>query len=646
MALLHHNFTLNQIEHTGTAGQSEEIPDLLPQSNFSISRAAPPLLGGKPSKKRRLPVKATPIAEDRLLIAKATECVSISDITIDMFGKIDLSEDAMQAFRKTAVYAQIRTDKGGIAPIAVNVVGNCIAMEGKGQSLSWLSSVFTFVRKVKAKNGEVYADIRIADDLDETIVRVPVSAFHTDSIKKLSQYGILYAPGAELPLSTYCQQEITKLPTEAAEQNLGLIYQKNQFKFLGYDTGILTTKNSYDGIEAYTKALNDLIADSIPIQYVLAVSMGATVMTALKWDYNLDLHSYCVNLVGLSSTGKTITSKLAASMWGNPNDKKMFTAMMATNNAMYKMLDGRMGVPIFLDECSVSGNVKTDEFGYQIYEEREKHRLNADCTERVSGTWSTIPIMTGEEHFHNSRRSQNGGLAVRIHNADNLVYTTSREHADAISQFFSENYGVLGKIYVKQIIADIDNLKNQYEIARKQMRDRTAVNKNKYTERLVNSYALTYTAAELLQELGITIDIDGIAKIMTEQNKAISSECNIAENAIAAIESYAASHGESSEIIRYGCDGKKPVTSVAITENLVQKIFADAGFQDIKVTIHEIDEAGRLIRQGKGERNGRKSRLSFDGICTTCYQFRLIDLLPLSKPEKRIDKNDFFHYSE
>ena len=83
MALLHHNFTLNQIEHTGTAGQSEEIPDLLPQSNFSISRAAPPLLGGKPSKKRRLPVKATPIAEDRLLIAKATECVSISDITIE-----------------------------------------------------------------------------------------------------------------------------------------------------------------------------------------------------------------------------------------------------------------------------------------------------------------------------------------------------------------------------------------------------------------------------------------------------------------------------------------------------------------------------------------------------------------------------------
>ena len=88
------------------------------------------------------------------------------------------------------------------------------------------------------------------------------------------------------------------------------------------------------------------------------------------------------------------------------------------------------------------------------------------------------------------------------------------------------------------------------------------------------------------------------------------------------------------------------MTSVAITENLVQKIFADAGFQDTKVTIHEIDEAGRLIRQGKGERNGRKSRLSFDGICTTCYQFRLIDLLPLSKPEKRIDKNDFFPYSE
>ncbi|MGN0606621.1 MAG: hypothetical protein ACI4JM_08875 [Oscillospiraceae bacterium] len=134
------------------------------------------------------------------------------------------------------------------------------------------------------------------------------------------------------------------------------------------------------------------------------------------------------------------------------------------------------------------------------------------------------------------------------------------------------------------------------------------------------------------------IDTDGVAEIMAEQNKIITSEYDIAQNAINAIENYVAAHGDNADIIRFGFGGQEPVTSVAITESLVQKIFNDAGFKDIKVAINEIDEAGLLIRQGKGERNGRKSRLSFNGVCATCYKFRLIEPLPVSKPEQKIKK--------
>lgn len=74
--------------------------------------------------------------------------------------------------------------------------------------------------------------------------------------------------------------------------------------------------------------------------------------------------------------------------------------------------------------------------------------------------------MTGEEHFHSSQKSQNGGLVVRIHNAENLIYTTSREHADDICDFIASNYGVLGKIFIEHIISHIDSLQQKYETAR------------------------------------------------------------------------------------------------------------------------------------------------------------------------------------
>ncbi|MGN0606321.1 MAG: DUF927 domain-containing protein [Oscillospiraceae bacterium] len=605
-----------------------------------------------PSNSKKMPMKRAPKCANHIdnenshlpneNVINSSVCDN-KNMKIPMFEETAVTQQTMQSFLESAVTSIKNAGLAGNMPVSVGRIGGCIAMASGEDKLEWLATDFSFVRKVKAINGEMYADIQISDDLSNTIVRVPATIFHSEDIRKLEQYGITVSPGYSLTLSIYCKKILGELPTEAAEQQLGFSYRDSKLSFSGYDTGLLTTQNRYDSADEYIEELNYLISESIPIQYVMSASMGAAVMTALKLKYNIDLHSYCINLIGASSTGKTITSRLCASMWGNPNDDKLFSAMLSTNNAMFKRLGGRMGVPVFLDEAGVAGNVRTDEFGYTIYEEREKHRLNSDCTEKISGTWNTIVILTGEEHFHSSQKSQNGGLVVRIHNAENLIYTTSREHADDICDFIASNYGVLGKIFIEHIISHIDSLQQEYEMARDKMREFTEDSHNQYTERLINSYALTYLTAEILNTLGVQIDIYGIAEIMAEQNKVISSEYNLADNAIDVIASYVAGHS-STEIICYGSGGKEPVTSVAITETLVQKILAEAGFKDMKVTISEIDKAGYLIRQGKGERNGRKCRLNFNGVCTTCYKFRLIDTLPMSKPEKKIEKSYFDPY--
>jgi hypothetical protein len=155
------------------------------------------------------------------------------------------------------------------------------------------------------------------------------------------------------------------------------------------------------------------------------------------------------------------------------------------------------------------------------------------------------------------------------------------------------------------------------------MRDLTQSSHNAYTDRLCDSYALTYLTSKILCKLNLELDTEGIANIMVEQNKVVSAEHNIAENAIQAIQDYVAGHDNNTEINRYCVKNDDSViASVAITESLTAKILADAGFKDMKTTIKELDKAGYLVRQGKN--NGLKSKLHINKVNTVCYKFSFI----------------------
>lgn len=167
-------------------------------------------------------------------------------------------------------------------------------------------------------------------------------------------------------------------------------------------------------------------------------------------------------------------------------------------------------------------------------------------------------------------------------------------------------------------------IKEAYESAKEHMRELTSDSHNAYTDRLVDTYALTFLTANILCKFGLKLDCNGIVAAMQEQNKVISCEYNLADNALQAIKAYVAGHENSTEINRYYTDNDNVITSVAITENLTAKILADTGFKDLKTTIKEIDKAGYLIRQGKGKSNGLKSKLHINRVPVICYQFKFV----------------------
>ncbi|MDE6788486.1 MAG: DUF927 domain-containing protein [Ruminococcus sp.] len=561
---------------------------------------------------------------DELPIIKDNSYIQTAeDFEIEIYSSVEVSEETYRKLMKNAVQSEMISGNGKRVPVDVIKVKNAYAMKIADRVFKWLCSGFTIIKKAKSTNGEVSVEIQVSDDLDTSNITVSADVFAKANLKDLNKYNIYVNIGYEMTASIYFQKILAAMPTESAKEQLGFSNRNGELKFTGYENAVLKSHNTFRNSDEYIKALNELISDSIPIQYLLSASMSAALMSVLKLKHNIPLHSYIINAVGTSSTGKTISSRLCASMWSDPCSDKIFTAMLSTNNAMFKRLGGRFGVPMFLDESTIAGNVNTAEFGYTIYEEREKYRLNPDCTEKSSGTWNTVVVMSSEEHFHTSDKSQNGGLVVRIHNAENLSFTNSREHADRINNFISHNYGVLGKVFVNYLMKNILKLEKAYESAKESMRELTVNSRNAYTDRLVDTYALTYLTANILCKLGLEIDFDGVAAIMQEQNKVISCEYNLANNALQAIQAYVAGHENSTEINRY-CIGNDQsfITSVAITENLTAKILAEAGFKDLKTTIKELDKAGYLIRQGKEKANGLKSKLHINRVPVTCYQFK------------------------
>lgn len=552
-----------------------------------------------------------------------SEVQTAEEFDLEIYSSVNVSSDVYDKLIKDAVDSVHTNSLGKRVKAPVIQTKTSFAVSTRYNSFTWMCTGFVFLQKVRDVNGEIYVDIQTTDDLGTTNYHIPIENFTRANLKELNKYGIFINPGFETTVSIYFHKVINSMEMKSAQQKLGFTLSKGEMKFSAYDDGTFTTSNTFGTNKSYIDALNGIIRDNPPIHYMLSATMSAATMTVLNLECHMKLSSYIINAVGGSSTGKTLVCKLCASAWTDPCSDKIFTSMLSTSNAMFRRLGGRFGVPMFLDEAKMTDNINTSEFGYTISEEREKYRLNPDCTEKVSGTWNTIIAMSSEEHFHADNKSQNGGLVVRIHNAECLNFTQSSKHADEIEDFISHNYGVLGRIFTDWLIEHKGILKKSFEKAKAYMRQITSNSPNEYTERLIKSYGLTILTSQILCNLGLAIDCDGVAEIMQKQNEVISTEYNMAENAITAIKDYVATHLYSAEIQPYrNAKNDKEITSVVIPESLTKKILDKAGFRDIKVTVKAIDKAGYLVRQGNGERNGLKSQLYINKVRTTCYKFK------------------------
>ncbi len=104
-----------------------------------------------------------------------------------------------------------------------------------------------------------------------------------------------------------------------------------------------------------------------------------------------------LNLAGDSSEGKSAAGYLFGSVWGGRRGSKLRYghSWNQTANALAATYSNYSGVGVFLDEMSQCKEPAT--LAYQISEETEKERLNADSSKRRPRKWRLLVWSSGEK---------------------------------------------------------------------------------------------------------------------------------------------------------------------------------------------------------------------------------------------------------
>lgn len=129
----------------------------------------------------------------------------------------------------------------------------------------------------------------------------------------------------------------------------------------------------------------------------------------------LDLSNFGVDLCGETSKGKTTTLRIAASVWGRPDEKSPTAAMSGWNST--RVWRERASVvlnnlPVILDETKLVKN-KADISGflYEMASGRGRGRGSLAGTQRT-GTWHTVMLSSGEAPA--TSYSEDAGTKARV----------------------------------------------------------------------------------------------------------------------------------------------------------------------------------------------------------------------------------------
>lgn len=256
-------------------------------------------------------------------------------------------------------------------------------------------------------------------------------------------------------------------------------------------------------IDSWREAAKIVYEQNRPgLNAILAVAFAAPLVRFTGFD-GLILNAYSAE----SGIGKTTAMKVSQSIWANP-----VLAMQGLDDTANSVL-GKMGqlrsLPMYWDEIKSEDQVKRFcSIVFNLTGGREKTRMNADATLKMSGTWQTMMVSASNDSIVDGMARVVGSTTAGLHRLFEYVVPKPEQVTHDLGQVqrllgkLSDNYGHAGLIYAKFLGAHWKRVEE--EVASMQDRLYTETDVKQEERMWIATMAVILKGAEYANELGLT----------------------------------------------------------------------------------------------------------------------------------------------
>lgn len=333
---------------------------------------------------------------------------------------------------------------------------------------------------------------RVLVNIEDDTERLQVSAFQGKGWKEITakrsvwanQNKIIELADKGLDVDSSISKQLSRFIAETASLNRDVIPVEksvSHFGFAGKDGTEFVpyskeiTFDSGDEYQTYQKAITDSkgtldewlqfvgkLRKNLCVRLMIDASFASVVLEKLP------SLPFIVHLWGPTGCGKTVTLRVAASVWGNPDDGQFMRSMNMTLNSLMASAAVLRNLPFCGDELQT---IKRKDQNYnqiimQLTEGINRGRLRSDSTMQATKNWKNLFLFTGEEPIVSDN---NGGGAVNrvieLEADDRLIGTNPKkqkqqnstakeEHepdGQEVTEFVLAHYGLAGKDFVEKL---------------------------------------------------------------------------------------------------------------------------------------------------------------------------------------------------
>ena len=274
-------------------------------------------------------------------------------------------------------------------------------------------------------------------------------------------------------------------------------------------------------LQTWLDMVNEEVIGKTELELALAIGVSAPLAYLLRKE-GAFAEVPVVALVGTSSTGKTSTLRLIASMFGSPHEGVgLVKDMNATKVAFFKDLGRRPGFPLIIDEAMIKRDWNLSDAIYEVSKGIEKATCTSNRNLNVRSTFSGTVVFTSEKSILEDGKITGGKVARLVELT--LDWFRDADHARRVSQKINANHGsavypLLGHILEKY---EEDNLCfNEMFYEELAVLHNDNIITNSIEERLLNTYATILVAAKVANDaLGLALDVEAIKELLVKNHQ-------------------------------------------------------------------------------------------------------------------------------